>query len=317
MRKVIFSLICILATTLLCSCEEPRVTQTSSDFVVWYLNSQSNALTSLPSTATADLDVQSIARDLIEEMEQVPQQADAIRAYPDTVTFMDMNIDGSILTLNFDSNYNLMQPARKVLCNAAIARTFTQIEGIEYVRINSGTEGITDQEGRSVGLLSASDFVDRIANVNSYTSSDVTLYFLDEGLQKLVPQQTSIVYDIDTAIHQVIVEQLIKGPASSGMRNVISANTKLISVSINDSVCTVNLGDGFLRSPEGVDGNITIYAIVNSLTELPNISQVQLCVNGARDVRINDSISLDRLFERDESYIISEDDIVESSEGTQ
>ena len=48
----------------------------------------------------------------------------------------------------------------------------------------------------------------------------------------------------------------------------------------------------------GVDLRLSVYSIVNSLTELPGINKVQLLIDGESNVVLGDNIRLENVFER-------------------
>ena len=60
----------------------------------------------------------------------------------------------------------------------------------------------------------------------------------------------------------------------------------------------MNLDENFLVQPYNVSGEVTIYSIVNSLAELPNVNKVQFSINGSTDVMYREKISLTTVFER-------------------
>ena len=49
--------------------------------------------------------------------------------------------------------------------------------------------------------------------------------------------------------------------------------------------------------------SVVIYAIVDSLTEIPNINKVQISVNGDTSGVYRDSYKLSDMYERDLSYV--------------
>jgi germination protein M len=48
---------------------------------------------------------------------------------------------------------------------------------------------------------------------------------------------------------------------------------------------------------------IPIYSIVNSLSELPTVSRVQIRINGSQDAVFRDTIPLTTVFERNYDYM--------------
>ena len=73
---------------------------------------------------------------------------------------------------------------------------------------------------------------------------------------------------------------------------------KLISISTKDGICYVNLDNTFLTGTVNTIEAIPIYAIVDSLAELPNVNKVQILINGETNKKYREAISLDTFFER-------------------
>ena len=118
-------------------------------------------------------------------------------------------------------------------------------------------------------------------------------------------QQVSRHYSSNVPLEKAIVEWLIKGPTNSDAQATISPSTKILGVSIVEGVCYVNLDSAFLKTPTGINSNVVLYAIVNSLTELDNINKVQILVDGAQST--SDStleFSLGTSYERDTSMVM-------------
>ena len=223
----------------------------------------------------------------------------------DKVTYQGFNRDGNILYLNFDTNYQSMDVSREVLARAALAKTLTQIDGIDYISIRSGDQPLINALGENVGLISSSNFINSVSNVNSFEKATLTLYFADEEGTKLVPETREMFYDMNTSKERLIIDELMKGPANTKLKATIPNDTKVISVTVNEGICYVNFDEGFLNALPDVLDSITIYSIVDSLSELPNISRVQILVNGKSDKNYN-SISLGTSVERNLDYVKEE-----------
>ena len=78
----------------------------------------------------------------------------------------------------------------------------------------------------------------------------------------------------------------------------INPATKVVSVTVSDGTCYVNLDKEFLTQIYKVDANVTIYSIVNSLVELSDVNRVQISINGETDLSYKESIPLATVFER-------------------
>ena len=188
---------------------------------------------------------------------------------------------------------------------AALAKTLTQIDGIDYISIRCGDQPLFNALGENVGLISSSNFINSISNVNSFEKATLTLYFSDDAGTKLVAETRDIFYDMNTSKEKLIVDELMKGPKTAGLKATIPGDTKVISVTVNEGICYVNFDEGFLNALPDVLDSITIYSIVDSLSELPNITRVQILVNGKSDKNYN-SISLGTSVERNLDYVKEE-----------
>ena len=73
------------------------------------------------------------------------------------------------------------------------------------------------------------------------------------------------------------------------------------SISVEDGLCTVTFNDAFVNGTEGVDDNVLVYSIVDSLLELDDVNLVQLRPDNTGN-RLND-IDLERKFTGDYSYV--------------
>lgn len=107
----------------------------------------------------------------------------------------------------------------------------------------------------------------------------VVLYFPDAQRRYLLAQSISISEEESADKPGFILSKLLEQPDSS----CIPAGTRLLSVNVENGVCTVNLSSEFIRQgfADFATERLAVYAIVNSLTELPEISTVDLWVAGA------------------------------------
>lgn len=63
-----------------------------------------------------------------------PENPEYQAVLSDKVEFLDINRDNNVLTLNFNQEYMNMKASREILCRAALAKTFTQVEGVDYIQ---------------------------------------------------------------------------------------------------------------------------------------------------------------------------------------
>ncbi len=124
---------------------------------------------------------------------------------------------------------------------------------------------------------------------NLKDKSPVQLYFINADGTKLMPE-TRYINIADTqkgtdVMATAIINELIKGPVSgSALKTSIPAGTKLASnVKISkDGIATVDFSKEFIdKHPGGKkQEQLTLYSVVNTLTELKDIKSVEFKING-------------------------------------
>jgi germination protein M len=109
---------------------------------------------------------------------------------------------------------------------------------------------------------------------------------------------------------KLVIDQLIAGPTRPGINPTLPKETKLLNITVKDSVCYLNFDSEFLDNSLDVADYIPIYSIVNSLASVSSINKVQIAVNGSHEVMFWDSISLNQLFERNLDYNVENEEAI-------
>ncbi len=293
----------LLAAALLSGCQGRNHTGGGEYlYQIYYLNPANTRLVAQDYyTDTTDRDL--LIEELMNQFMRVPDDVDSQTALADKVVYRGHTQEDMVLFVHFDNNYTSMKPYREVLCRAALVKTLTQVPGIDYLSIYSGDQPLLDANGTPVGMMSASDFVESISDVNAFERAELTLYFTDESGELLYPESREVVYSTNTSMERVIIDELIGGPEQEGRYPTLDKNTKILSVSVNENVCYVNFDNTFLSNSLEVKDYIPIYSIVNSLSELTSVNRVQISINGSKDGVFRESIPLNTLFERNLDYI--------------
>ena len=244
-------------------------------------------------------DVATLADDLLEQM-SVPHEDVNLREVIRDFGIANIAVtDEKQLILTVDEGYAHLDPTREILTRAAIVRTLSQIDGIDYIQIKLKDEDLTDALGQPVGMMSAADFVDNAGDeINAYENKELTLYFADADGTALVKATRDVEYNTSIPAEKLIVEQLIAGTEAGRLRSTINPQTKIINVTVKDGICYVNLDSAFLSVPDGIKPEVMLYSVVDSLVELPGIQKVQFAVDGESNIALSDTCSLSTVYER-------------------
>lgn len=246
--------------------------------------------------------------DTVETNEIIAQMLDIMAKVPDDVklkqpvngfSVVNYKIADGQIAVEVSEEYHSLQATTEILVRAAIVRNLCQVDGIDYVSIICHDGELMDALGQPVGKMNAEQFVDNSGNeINSYESVRLSLFFADESGDKLKKAVRTVEYNSNISMEKLVVEQLISGPNSDGFKATINPQTKLINATIKDGICYISFDETFLSMPEGVNANIMIYSIVNSLVELPNVNKVMISIDGYEITTIGEGISIDTTFER-------------------
>lgn len=305
MRRVWW--ICLAGLMLLAGGCSPQKVQTQEPgeggLMIYYLNTGMTRMTPVgyqpQSTETTQL-----IQELYERLVNVPADLDCQSPLSARTELQRFQLESNVLYLYFDASYMLMSPSQEILCRAALTKTLTQVQEVEYINIYSGEQPLMDSYGNPVGMLSAGDFIDALSDVNSYERSEMTLYFADAEGEGLVEEKREVMHSSNTSMERLVVEQLLEGPQTEGCQATIPPDTKLLNLSVTDNVCYLNFDAAFLNNTLGGREELPIYSIVNSLTQLNTVNRVQFSVNGSPTVMFRDVLSLDTLFEQNMDYVI-------------
>ncbi len=120
---------------------------------------------------------------------------------------------------------------------------------------------------------------------------NIILYFGDEQAEKVVAEKRTIEIAPSSStavIAEAIVKELIKGPENKKLQKTIPPETRLLSLKINNGIARVNFSEELITKHWGGSAGetMTIFSLVNSLTELNDINKVEILVNG----KIKDSL---------------------------
>lgn len=224
---------------------------------------------------------------------------------PLPASFQGYTLNEGQMNLDFSEDYLRQNPIQEVLGRAAVVRTLTQIDGIDTITFSVQNEALTDAIGIPVGVMTADSFIDNAGQeINAYTESAFSLYFANEAGDGLVEISREVVYNSNISMERQVMEELIKGPKKDGETGsepgypTINPAVTILSVTVKDRVCYVNLSREFLTPVYDVSSQTVLYSIVNSLVELPGVNRVQISIEGSTDVTYRDSVSLTTQFER-------------------
>lgn len=302
MKRLRF-LIGILFAVLISGCSsEPQI---DSEYHMYYLNKNDTKILEQPYEPKADTsNTLAMIDEFVEVLQTDSGDVEYKKIIPTDVTIVDCSLEESSLHVYFDGGYSNLDKVKEALVRAATVRTLTQIKGVECVIFYVADAPLTDSNGNLIGAMTKDSFVENPGEqINSIQETVLVLYFSNEKGNGLIQEKQEVHYSSNISMEKLVMEHLLVGPKTENAKAAIPSGTKLVSVSVLDGVCYVSLDEGFVNHDYSVEEPIVIYSIVNSLSEIPGISQVQISVNGDTSRAYRDTFKLDELYERNLDYI--------------
>ena len=294
-RKTSLTAIAALCLCLCLSCIISGCAKSSSSensLKVFYLNSNRTGILSRmydPASQTvegqAEEILEQLALDYPEEGLSGPVKGFKIQEY---------SIKDNTISINCSAEYKELEKITEKLIRATIVNTICGIEEINKVTIRVNGALLVDERGnKSVNMTPEQFIYNSGSEMLNFERTEMHLYFASEDGKKLVDTYRTVVYNGNIPMEKLVAEQIIKGPKGDFNYPTINADTKVVNVLTRDNICTITFDKTFLTNPYSVEPEVAIYSIVNSLTELPSIRQVQILIDGEEHPVFMEHYSLD------------------------
>lgn len=119
----------------------------------------------------------------------------------------------------------------------------------------------------------------------------ITLYFKDKETGELSQEARCIDAKLLSGNpYEELMKMLIEGPQVENLQKTIPEGTKINSINIKGNTVFVDLSKEFIDWHEGglENENKTIYSIVNTLTELNEVTFVRILIDGQENLEFKD-----------------------------
>ncbi len=273
-------------------------TREKGEYQVFYLNMDITKIVPEDYNSTGATG-EDLVMELLEQLESAPDSSKLRQTIPSNVVVKGIKSDGAYLTVDFSQTYKNMTVTEEVLIRAAIVRTLLQVPEYSLISFTVNSEPLRTLDGTLVGNMTTDTFVENPgAQINASMQSTIKLYFSNADGTSLVEETRVVTHSSSVSMEKLIMEQLIDGPKLEKSKATIPVATKLINVSVLDGVCYVSVDNSFQNQDQEIKEEIVLYSIVNSLTDLPGVTKVQLSINGDTKGYCRYTYELSKMYER-------------------
>lgn len=119
----------------------------------------------------------------------------------------------------------------------------------------------------------------------------VTLYYQNKETKQLMPEGRSIdAKELLTDPYTTLINLLIEEPKNEKLQTAIPTGTRVLKAERKGDIIYLDLSKEFIDNHSGGQEaeNTTIYAIVNTLTELNEVNGVKILINGKENQGFKD-----------------------------
>jgi len=206
---------------------------------------------------------------VIEELLKGPTDKDAYLRVPEGTKVNSVTLNDGVASVDLSGFTGFKGVMDEAMARASIVNTLTSLDGVDKVLITVNGKEYIGASGNPVGPMGPIDFSDMYR-----------VYFSDMNGEYLVPELRTI--DKSKPPAEAIIEELIKGPTRSDLTKTMPDGTRLISLEVTNGVAYVNFSREFKENHWGGSSGetMTLYSVVDSLTELPEIKKVQFLIEG-------------------------------------
>lgn len=208
------------------------------------------------------------AEEIIKLLNDRPPDGDSLLSLPEGVNLKYSGLEKGVAKVEVSPEFFMLPPTEKLLMEGAVVLSLSTLDSVCYV-------DICGSEGENIGRFAVEDFLEADAVCGEYERT-LKLYLPTSGLEYIEPRSVTVSDSGDTEKETLILQQLFLN-IGNGMEN-----TRILSVSVENGVCTVDLSEEFYGAePAGsIGGMVIIYSIVNSLCRRSGVDAVHIRVEG-------------------------------------
>ncbi len=209
----------------------------------------------------------SSAEEMLEQLNARPEDPEAAASLPEGVRLKFLEFNEGVVKIEMSPEYMSLTARERFLAEGAAVLSLSTLDSVCYVDIVCADEFI--------GRFGVEDFEEADAMCGGYERT-VKLYLPDSECEAILPRSISLTDKGEVEVAELILQQLFKN-IGNGMEN-----TKILSVSIENAVCKVDLSEEFYGAePAGsIGGMVIIYSMVNSLCRLNAVNAVEIKIEG-------------------------------------
>lgn len=209
--------------------------------------------------------------------------SELVSVIPKGTQLKSLTFERNCVALDFSLQFlNSENYVDSLLARYSVVKTICDLsDSFSSVRLTVEGEPISDNYGNEIGLMSSDDTLFDTVSLEQKKVKAI-LYFADSNGEKLIAEERVVSVSEAETIAEVVLQELLKGPENSASVATIPAGTKVHSVEVKNGICYADFSGEFTERHVGGSSTeiLTVYSVVNTLTAIEGIDQVQFLIDG-------------------------------------
>jgi len=309
-----------MALLLLCACESPPSSTSNTqlahhsedeqwaDIDLYFLSSDVGSTSRLieKESRSVKLETEKTMEELVlAEWMKGPTTARSQNVLSKEAQLLDVQKKGETLLVVLNKEAQSENPAEAMLLKNMIVLTMVELEGISQVGVYFG-EVMRDTQQNIIGIVSERDIVSE--DIKSKTGQrTITIYQPNQERSGLIERKVTIQTSINESTEKTVVDELFRNQQVNGMSStVFNTNAKLVSSFVEGDIFFLNFSEPIFKEQVVYEeAYLSLYALVNTISDLQPIKRVQVLIKGKPD-GIYGEIFDESYFEKNEELVIEQ-----------
>ncbi|PKM66953.1 MAG: hypothetical protein CVU95_09000 [Firmicutes bacterium HGW-Firmicutes-2] len=315
MRRVLVAVILLVLIFTSCRPEIEEVTMDNKDEVllVYLVNGEKDELVAYEVKADSN-NITSQIEQVLDVLSTGAASEKLLPTIPKELTIDQIEIREGNIIINMPVDIKDMEQIDFLLCRTSLIRSLTSIEAVASIEFYVDGLPLKDSSGKVYGPFYKSDVIVDMESQNEVVKTmDMNLYFPDQKGEFLISVTREVGIKPNESIEERIIKELMLPPQGYNLISLIPEKTVVKSIYVDQGICYIDFNEAFRTDHIGGSTSevMSIYAIVNSLTDLPNINKVQFLIEGKKSESFTGHIQFDGLFEQSLDLVSKENKIKE------
>lgn len=278
---------------------EPKTDELKEDQLnIYLLNSSDDALVEVAVKVDKST-TQSQVADVLHALGEGVDEENLHGTLPEKNMVENFEVVGDKVVLHVTESYLAMDEVLRLISRSSLIKSLTAIDGVAAIDFYINGTPLLDSNGKIYGPFYPEDIVTAGSDAMDALQTAVAfLYFPNESGEGLVKVSRTIGFNADEGLETKLIEELKHIPQGMALVSPIPEGAVVKSISVNDGICYIDFNEAFRSNHYGGSTGelMTAYSIVNTLTELPNISRVQFLIEGEKSADYKGHLDFSQLF---------------------